>query len=101
MKSSSSDDPKAVYKIYRNKFSSLKTNFTKAVLFLIKDESNIVRDRERSESDHSHVKQIKFKTIYELIAKLKIIEILAGQSGSKLRTFKSRYFLLFPINLIL
>ena len=68
----------------RKKFQSLKTNLTEAILSFSKINKKIEENNEKSESDHSHAKQLRFKTNYELLAELDIIEILTEESGSEI-----------------
>ena len=44
---------------------------------------------EKSESDHSRAKQLRFKTNDELFAELDIIEILTEDSGSEIEDIQS------------
>ena len=59
-----------------------KYNWRDSIIF--KNVSKIEENSEKSESDHSHAKQLRFKTNDELLAELDIIEILTEESGSEI-----------------
>ena len=81
MKHSSNDDPKYVYELNRKKeISVAKGKFNSNNSIIFKDESKIEENSEKSESDNSHAKQLRFKTNDELLAELDIIEILTEES---------------------
>ena len=90
MKPSSNDDPKIVYELCRKKeISVAKDKFNRSNSIIFKDESKIEENNEKSESDNSHAKQLKFKTNDELLAELDIIEILTEESGSEIEDIQS------------
>ena len=81
---------------------SLKDKFNRSNSIIFKDESKIEENSEKSESDNSHAKQLRFKTNDELLAELDIIEILTEESGSEIEDIQSSIItLLLLINLIL
>ena len=89
MKPSSNDDPKIVYELSRKKeISVAKDKFNRSNSIIFKDESKIEENSEKSESDHSHAKQLRLKTNDELLAELYIIEILTEESGSEIEDIK-------------
>ena len=64
MKPSSNDDPKIVYELSRKKeISVAKDKFNRSNSIIFIDESKIEENSEKSESDHSHAKQLRFKTM--------------------------------------
>ena len=73
----------------RKKFQSLKTNLTEATLSFSKMNLKLKEIAKKSESDHSHAKQLRFKTNDELLAELDIIEILTEESGSEIEDIQS------------
>ena len=90
MKPSSNDDPKIVYELSRKKeISVAKDKFNRSNSIIFKDESKIEENCEKSESYHSHAKQLRFKTNDELLAELDIIEILTEESGSEIEDIQS------------
>ena len=91
MKPSSNDDPKIVYELSRKKeISVAKDEFNRSDSIIFKVESKIVENNEKkNESDHSHAKQLSFKTNDELLAELDIIEILTEESGSEIEDIQS------------
>ena len=90
MKPSSNDDPKIVYELSRKKeISVAKDKFNRSNSIIFKDESKIEENSKKSESDHSHAKQLRFKTNDELLAELDIIEILTEEIGSEIEDIQS------------
>ena len=90
MKPSSNDDPKIVYELNRKKeISVAKDKFNRSNSIIFKDESKIEENSEKSESDNSHAKQLRFKTNDELLAELDIIEILTEESGSEIEDIQN------------
>ena len=90
MKPWSNDDPKIVYELSRKKeISVAKDKFNRSNSIIFKDESKIEENSEKSESDHSHAKQLRFKTNDELLAELDIIQILTEESGSEIEDIQS------------
>ena len=90
MKPSSNDDPKIVFELSRKKqISVAKDKFNRSNSIIFKDQSKIEENSEKSESDHSHAKQLRFKTNDELLAELDIIEILTEESGSEIEDIQS------------
>ena len=86
----SSNDPKIIYELSRKKeISVAKDKFNRSNSIIFKDESKIEENSEKSESDHSHAKQLRFKTNDELFAELDIIEILTEESGSEIEDIQS------------
>ena len=59
------------------------------LFFLFKNESNIIENRERNESDHCNANQLRFKANYELFAEQDIIDILNDKSGSEIEDIQS------------
>ena len=90
MKPSSNDDPKIVYELSRKKeISVAKDKFNRSNSIIFKDQSKIEGNSEKSESDLSHAKQLRFKTNDELLAELDIIEILTEECGSEIEDIQS------------
>ena len=64
-----------------------KFNWSDSIIF--KDVSKIEENSEKGESDHSHEKQLRFKSNDELIVELDIIEMLTKESGSEIEDIQS------------
>ena len=73
----------------RKKFQSLKTSLTEATLSFSWMNLKFKKIEKKSKSDHSHAKQLGFKTNDELLAEFDIIEILTEESGSEIEDIQS------------
>ena len=66
MKPSINDDLKIFYELSRKKFQLLNTNLTDAILLFLK--MNSEENSDKSESDHSHSKLLRYMKNDELLA---------------------------------